>query len=235
MIGVEALLRWEDSMLGRIPPNEFIRIAELTGSIYRISDWVANEAIRQQAAWNQIDPNFSVAINVSPWELAERPDFANRLLDVIDRHAVSPHSIALEITENVVINSEFKDIQAVLADLRNLRIRINIDDFGTGYSSLQRLRDFPVDEVKIDRDFMLKSPRDDKSLAICRMIATLSQQLEFTVIAEGIEQPFQQEAMLELGIQGGQGFLFSRPIPSDIITEILENGTTLPLEFVPEI
>jgi len=207
---VEALLRWNSSVLGRISPGIFIPLAEETGAIAELSDWVVERSIAQVKQWKN---GMRIALNVSPWDL-ERDGFADRILRLCAEYDVLPSRIALEITERAVTDN-LQRFTAVLKQLAEAGIRLKIDDFGTGDSGLGRILEGRWSEVKIDRSLLPESDRDLGRLAICRAIAILCHDLNIRSLAEGIETEDQRLLLHELNIEDAQGYLFAKPMPQD--------------------
>jgi diguanylate cyclase (GGDEF)-like protein/PAS domain S-box-containing protein len=211
VIGAEALIRWNSPQSGMIAPGTFIPLAEETGLIVPIGEWVLQAACRQNKAWQ--DAGYSplvVSVNLSPRQLA-RGDVVELVQRVLKETGLAPQYLELEITESVMATEVDKSF-AMLNRLRKLGVRISLDDFGTGYSSLSYLKCFPVDTLKIDRSFVRDIASDEDSAAIIKAIISLGQNLNLTVLAEGIETPEQFQFLLQHGCNEGQGFLMSRPI-----------------------
>ncbi|MGD1901538.1 MAG: putative bifunctional diguanylate cyclase/phosphodiesterase [Geitlerinemataceae cyanobacterium] len=207
---VEALLRWNSPTLGRVSPTIFVPLAEETGAIAELTDWVVERSIVQARHWNN---GICIALNVSPWDL-ERDGFADRVLRLCEEYGVQPSRIALEITERAVTD-KLERFTDVLQQLGDAGIRLKIDDFGTGDSGLVRILAAQWHEVKIDRSLLPESSDDLGRLAICRAIATLCHDLRIGSLAEGIETEEQRLLLSELGIEDAQGYLFARPMPED--------------------
>jgi diguanylate cyclase (GGDEF)-like protein/PAS domain S-box-containing protein len=212
--GAEALVRWNHSTKGYLPPLAFIPLAEETGAIVSIGRWVLNAACRQAVLW-QHDPAMaavrSVSVNVSGVQLLDR-DIVGDVRDALHATGLAPERLTLEITESVLMH----DAEAVLVQLtalKNLGVSIAIDDFGTGYSSLSYLRRFPVDILKIDKSFVDSVAHH--GTALVRAIVHMGASLQMTTVAEGIEDDGQAAALEELGCDVGQGYLFARPVPAD--------------------
>lgn len=227
--GVEALVRWRHPVLGFVPPDDFVRLAEENGSIEVLGAFVLDEACRQTAAWRaRMAPGtqFSVNVNVSPKQLLQA-DFTTSVEDVLERSALPPQHLVLEMTETGMFQDTATTI-AKLSALRGLGVRIAIDDFGTGYSSLSYLRRFPIDILKIARDFVSEEGDDEAAedgWAFAQAIVALGQSLRLTIVAEGIESPAQLARLVALRCQYGQGFLFSRPGASEEIErELIDAG-----------
>jgi diguanylate cyclase (GGDEF)-like protein len=204
---VEALIRWVSPYLGFVSPGIFIPIAEQTGAIAQISDWVVEQSIIQASRWVN---RLRIAVNVSPWDL-EREGFAERIVSLCHQYDVMPSRIALEITERAVTDKQER-FAITLKQLSSAGIRLKIDDFGTGDSGLGRILEGRWSEVKIDRSLLPESPRDLGRIAICRAIANLCHDLNIRSLAEGIETESQRLLLCELNIQDAQGFLFAKPM-----------------------
>lgn len=205
--GAEALLRWKTDD-GYIAPADFIPVAEETGLIGPIGDWVLGEACRQAAHWRRLHGDLPVAINVSPRQLADA-DFPGRVRTALADAGLPPQLLTLEITETVAMNQAAGDF-AMLRQLRDIGVGMAIDDFGTGYSSLSHLRRIPLTVLKIDRGFMQTVPHD---VAIPATILELGQRLGLEIVAEGVETEPQRDWLCDMGCQTIQGFLISRPLP----------------------
>jgi diguanylate cyclase (GGDEF)-like protein len=210
---VEALIRWRHPTRGLIGPDDFIALAEENGMILGLGRWVVEEACRQVAAWEaagDLDDDFFVSVNLSPLQV-QRPEFIAEIETVIAGSGLSASRLVLELTET----SMFQDTQATIGKLGALReagVRIAVDDFGTGYSSLGYLRQFPVDILKIAREFVVPADRDDDEWAFAHAIVALGQTLGLEIVAEGIEEAGQVDRLLALGCAYGQGYHFSRPM-----------------------
>jgi diguanylate cyclase (GGDEF)-like protein len=226
IIGAEALLRWNSSKLGEVEPSEFIPIAEATGLIYSLSDWVLHHALPQLADWSKINPNFSVSINISPVEL-EEVDFPERMHDLIAKWGVPNRLVGIEITERGIYRNLDRYARSLQA-LQDMSVRLKVDDFGTGQSGLAQLLQFRFDEVKVDRSFIPRSPDDTHQLSICEAIAALAKGLNFNLIAEGIEQLEQNTMLLDLGYRFGQGYYFAPPMTTKQITDLIQKNVCLP-------
>lgn len=214
--GAEALVRWRHSLLGIVSPSSFIPIAEETGLIRELGDFVLEEACRQTAAWvreGTVGPEFTVHINVSPLQF-ERSDLDLRIRELSDTYGILPSQIVLEITESTMME-RVAFIVPHLNRLRSLGVKIAIDDFGTGYSSLGRISKLPIDEVKIDRSFVTELGTNMESVAIVRALIQLCRSIGIVVVAEGIETEDQLLHLFTLGCHVGQGFLFARPLPPE--------------------
>lgn len=225
--GVEALARWRHPARGDIPPATFVQLAEETGLIVPLGHWVLREACRHAASWQAEAvpglPPVSITVNLSSRQLHEA-GLVGEVVAALDETGVVPSSLVLEVTESVMM----QDTEVTLARLRELKalgVQIAIDDFGTGYSSLAYLQRFPIDVMKIDRTFVDGVARSPSDLALVRAILSLADSLGLSTVAEGIEEEAQRTALLRLGCQLGQGYLFARPLASAEVGELLRRGT----------
>lgn len=211
-LGLEALLRWRHPKLGVVPPDRFIRVAEETGLIQPMGQWVLQQALRQVAVWRNSGVPFGhrVSVNVSAWQFA-REDFTDLVQQALQASGVPASCLTLELTESALLY----DVRAAidkLSRLRALGLQIALDDFGTGYSSLAYLRDLPLDELKIDKSFVHELGRGRQHPLIGAMV-TIGRQMDLRVVAEGVETEEQFRALVELGCNGFQGYWFSHPLP----------------------
>jgi diguanylate cyclase (GGDEF)-like protein len=218
--GLEALIRWFKSDGKMVSPAEFIPIAEQTGLIITIGDWVIEQAFRQLKAWQDLstlDENFSIAVNLSAKQF-QHPDFIHNIKQRLTEADINPKFIELEITESLLIGDIEQSIR-IMHQLKDIGFKLSIDDFGTGYSSLSYLKQFPIDKLKIDRAFVMdiESNNDDKILA--KSIIDLAHNLNLSVIAEGVENDQQLAIIEQLGAEEIQGFYFSKPKPAKEIEE----------------
>jgi len=206
IIGLEALLRWEHATRGSISPGEFIPVAEETGIILPLGEWVLREACRTAKRW----PDLFVAVNLSPVQFRSA-DFAARMIDIVAQESCAASSIEFEITEGMLL-SEDEASKAALEALRAAGFRIALDDFGTGYSSLSYLRRFKVDKIKIDQSFIQNLGGHEDTSAIIESVITLGRAMGLTVVAEGVETRDQKDTLVAAGCHELQGYLFSRAV-----------------------
>jgi diguanylate cyclase (GGDEF)-like protein/PAS domain S-box-containing protein len=228
VIGFEALLRWFHPVRGVIGPDIFIPLAEKCGLIGPLSWWVMRDACRQMRDWQSSDPRFaklSISINISS-RLFGEPEFAARTADILEKTGLRPESLHLEITENALLQHESTTV-AELTALRELGVKFHLDDFGTGYASLSYLNRFSYDTIKIDRSFIASSDAT-RGRRIIDALISLSTVLGMDVIAEGVETEEQAQKLRDLNCHVAQGFLFSKPLPSDLARAYLvrADGTT---------
>jgi diguanylate cyclase (GGDEF)-like protein len=211
-IGTEALLRWQHPALGLIQPDDFIPLAEKTGMIVPIGEWVLDEACRQMREWHDAGrQNWTMAVNLSPLQFGH-PDLIQMVRTTLERHELIPHCLTLEITETTAMRDADASV-IILQRLHEMGVRIAIDDFGTGYSSLLYLKRLPASELKIDRGFVRNLAHDSEDRAIVSAIVALGQTLDLKIVAEGVETEAQQEFLTDLGCHSLQGFLFGQPMP----------------------
>jgi EAL domain-containing protein (putative c-di-GMP-specific phosphodiesterase class I) len=212
VIGAEALLRWHDSKRGLVSPAEFIPLAERTGLIRPISDWVLDEACRQARDWTQagVDIEMSVNLPVILWQ----PAMTRKVLAGINSFGLDAERLMIEVTESAAMIDP-DTTERVLRELHGEGVRFAIDDFGTGYSSLSRLKQMPVSMLKIDRSFVSDVPGDADAEAMVKTIVQLARNLGVQPLAEGIETEEQRQFLLDCGCDLGQGYLFGAPGPAD--------------------
>jgi len=224
LLGFEALIRWNHPSRGLITPGEFIETAESTGLMIPMTIQVLQTACAQLARWKRarLAPrSLIMSINLSASHLSQ-PDLVERLVEIVDETGVDPGCLKLEITESAVMGNAEAAID-VLKKIQRLGIQISIDDFGTGYSNLSYLHRFPIDTLKVDRSFVSTMEDGSENGEIVRTVIALAKALRLSVIAEGIESIHQFHQLRILGCEFGQGFLFSRPLPSEEATRLLED------------
>ena len=221
--GAEVLLRWNDSVLGNISPAKFIPLAEETGLILPLGDWVLKEAFIQQSKWLQsgMAPDI-LAINIAAKQIYYT-DLVATITNLLETYEIDPHTIELEITERIIVENPDYTIR-VLNTLRSLGVRISIDDFGTGYSSLSYLKTLPLDKIKIDQSFIRGIPASHEDAQIIKTIISLSQGLNKSVIAEGVETEGQKSFLQEAGCSEMQGYLFAKPLPAVEFEQFMREG-----------
>ena len=207
IVGVEALARWRDPELGDVAPAQFIAVAEESGFIVALGDWVLAQAVRQAALWRSKGLAMKVAVNVSALQF-QQPDFVDRVGHVLARTNLPGELLELELTESILLRDADEALQRLHA-LSHLGIRLSIDDFGTGYSSLAYLKRFPLHKLKIDRSFVRNLPADDSDAAIVRAVIQLARALNLRVNAEGVETEEQRRFLAAEGCDELQGFLFA--------------------------
>jgi diguanylate cyclase (GGDEF)-like protein len=222
VMGVESLVRWRDPARGGglVPPAEFIPVAERTGVIDPLGDWVLREVCRQARDWADAGLKPNVGFNVSPRQL-RRPDVARRFAEVVSAHGIEPGRFVLEITESAW-SLEASRLLPVLGQLRAAGFVLAIDDFGAGYSSLWRLRELPVQVIKVDRAFLAGVPDDPQGTAVYSAILNLADACGCDVVAEGVETADHAAFLAAGGCRIAQGFHFGRPVPAPEITAMLD-------------
>ncbi|HEX7104601.1 MAG TPA: EAL domain-containing protein [Acidothermaceae bacterium] len=217
---VEALVRWPHPTRGMVPPLDFIPLAEDTGLVVPLGQWVLEKALEHRVSWRSLaagDAGFGVAVNVSVRQLAE-PGFVELVRRAVERSGLPPSSITLEVTESVFMDDNQTNIRAIEA-LREIGVRIALDDFGTGYSSLSYLRRFRIDVLKLDRSFVSGLLGSAQDRAVTRAVIDLASHLELELVAEGIETQEQLELLRQLGCRLGQGYLMHKPMPAASVVE----------------
>ena len=213
--GFEALLRWSHRSRGVISPNEFIPLAEETGLIYDLGQWVLGKACKQIAAWNKSkkkEDQLEISINLSSRQFSD-PNLVEGIVENIEKSGFDAEFLKIEITESALMQNAQRSV-SMLNQLKDLNIKVCVDDFGTGYSSLSYLHTFPIDTLKIDRSFVHDMSRNFRNMEIIRTIIMLAHNLKLDVIAEGVETGEQDAQLSALGCQFAQGFYFSRPLNS---------------------
>jgi len=236
IVGVEAVARWNHPMKGAIPPTVFIPIAEASGVIVPLGDWILAAACREAARWsgNRVLADAKISVNVSPIQL-KQDGFAATVLAILKTTGLPPERLILEVTENVMLPRGHRSLR-VLRELHDAGVRIAIDDFGTGYSSLSYLRRLPCDYLKIDRSFVSELPGDEGAAAIARAIVAMGRSLGMQTVAEGVETREQAEFLESIWCNEGQGYYYSHPLPAqdlEVLTARAEGAkqgaTTTPL------
>jgi diguanylate cyclase (GGDEF)-like protein len=225
VIGLEALIRWQDPDSGLVPPGRFIPVLEETGLIVEAGSWVMQHAAAQFTAWRErgFDPP-RVAVNVSALQLGQR-DFVGSIERTVERYPLAAGGIDIEITESVLMEDFAINIRKLQA-VKDMGLMIAIDDFGTGYSSLGYLSRLPIDALKIDRSFVMRMAEDPQEMAIVTTIISLAHALDLKVIAEGVETPNQAQLLRLLKCDQIQGYLVAKPLPTDEVRGLLDPRTT---------
>ena len=220
--GMEALVRWQHPERGLVHPADFIPIAEETGLIVPMGRWVLNEACRQMKEWQLAHPRdepLSIGVNLSAKQFSQ-PDIVEQISGAIAASGIEARSLRIEITEAAIIDKG-KSASGLLQSIRDLGVQVYLDDFGTGYSSLSYLHGLPIDAIKIDRAFVSSMDTDDKNLRLVRTILTLSEIVGVRAQAEGISTAEQLRELRSLNCEQGQGYLFSAPITTEAVDEVL--------------
>ncbi len=223
--GVEALLRWYHPVRGNVPPDQFIPVTEETGLINELGRWVLREAAGQLAGWRRLLPDLTMSVNISARQIVDAR-FVSDVTEALDAAGLDGTALTLELTETVLMT----DPQKALKNLQLLKeygLSLSVDDFGTGYSSLSYLRQFPVDQVKIDRSFVNGVTRSSEDRAVARAIVDLGRALHLQVVAEGIETAAQLRALVRAGCHLGQGYHLYRPMPPAGFAEVVERSAAV--------
>jgi EAL domain-containing protein (putative c-di-GMP-specific phosphodiesterase class I) len=222
--GAEALVRWRHPERGMVSPAEFIPLAEETGLILPLGQWVLETACAQLALW-AIRPemaHLTVAVNVSAQEFRD-PDFVLKVVAILNQTRANPNRLKLELTESLLVDN-VKDVIETMVALKARGVGFSLDDFGTGYSSLSYLKRLPLDQLKIDQSFVRDILIDPNDAAIARTIVALAQSLGLGVIAEGVETETQRAFLASAGCQAYQGYFFSRPLPVEGFEEFAQRA-----------
>lgn len=222
--GVEALIRWNSPHYGLVSPGSFIPLAEETGLIVSIGEWVIEEACRQNKEWQlQGHSKVPISVNLSLRQFYQT-DLVTKIRSILERYQLEPKYLVLEITESIAMQEDIAS--RVLDELKQLGIGIAMDDFGTGYSSLRYLHQFPIDHLKIDKAFIDRLETKE-GLAIVKTILLLGENLEIPVTAEGVETREQLTILSDLGCHRIQGYYFSRPLPANELCQLIQTSETL--------
>lgn len=224
LIAVEALMRWSNPLLGTVTPDEFILIAERTGLIIQLGEWVLRQACQQIKAWHDKGlPQIKIAVNVSGMQI-KRSNFIEVVKNILDYIKLDPTFLELEITESIIM-SNAEEIISTLRELNLLGISISIDDFGTGYSSFSYLKDIPANKLKIDKSFIQYCASDPKNASIIKAIIALARQLNLMVLSEGVETREQEQVLIKYNCDEVQGFLYSQAVSAEIIESMLVDSS----------
>ena len=216
VIGFEALARWTHPMLGNVPPDRFIPVAESCGLMNQLSDCLLRQAAHTAARWPD---DLTLSFNISPSQLKDRT-LGLRILSILGEAGLSPRRLEIELTESALVR-DLEGAQLVLGALHDAGVRLALDDFGTGYSSLYHLRNFKIDKIKIDRSFVANMDREPEATALVHALLGLGHELGLTITAEGVEQPAQAIALLEQGCEQAQGFLYARAMSAGDATDFI--------------
>jgi len=225
---MEALVRWQKPDKGLVPPGQFISLAEDTGLIVPMGTWILNTACRQNKKWQEVGiPPLIMSVNISVKQF-QQEDFLDIVISALDESALEPRFLELEITENLLMQGSEHTIH-MLYELRKMGVRLSMDDFGTGYSSFSYLRRFPLDVLKIDKTFIDDIPEKKDTAAIINAIITMSQSLNLTVVAEGVETEEQMDFLSRSGCDQVQGYYFSKPLPEEEFEQYMHNSLQAPV------
>ncbi|WP_052404830.1 putative bifunctional diguanylate cyclase/phosphodiesterase [Bacillus rubiinfantis] len=233
IIGVEALIRWFHPEKGIIPPLKFIPVAEKTGLIIPIGEWVLRTACKQNIAWQQEGYlPLVMSVNLSVGQLYQ-PHFVQIVQDILTETGLNPNYLELEITESMMVDTN--QALPIINELKKLGVQISLDDFGTGFSALYYLKEFPINKIKIDQSFIRNCTTDPNDTTIVKTIIAMAHQLKMGVIAEGIESPDQLQFLQQNLCHHGQGYLFSKPLPPEELEQFFyEIEEAVPFEGITE-
>lgn len=224
MVGAEALLRWKNPTLGLVDTEEFIPIAEETGIIGAIGDWVLEQACIAAHKWQKISKDeIRLTINISAVQFRVG-DLVNKIKSVLERTHLPAHLLELEITERILVEDN-PNTSRILNDLKRLGIRLSLDDFGKGYSSLSYLKQFPFDVLKIDKSFVTDLGSNNENTSLCKAIVAMSESLNLEVIGEGVETAVQYHSLCEMGADSAQGYFFNKPMSDHDFEKLLQSPT----------
>ncbi|WP_371809303.1 EAL domain-containing protein [Aquabacterium sp. A08] len=221
--GCEALVRWNHPERGMVSPGTFITVAEESGFIVALGDWVLQAAVQQAAAWLRTGTPCQVAVNVSALQF-QQAHFVHGVAQTLAEHGLPPHLLELELTESILIHDADEALERLQA-LAQLGVQLALDDFGTGYSSLTYLKRFPLHKLKIDRTFIASLHEDEADAAIVAAIVQMGHAMKMAVVAEGVELPAQHHRLQQLGCDQFQGFLYAPAVPADAFERLVAAGT----------
>lgn len=217
VVGVEALLRWQNPDRGLVPPADFVPLLEETDLITPVGDWVLQTACRQAQAWRDRGLSLRVSVNISSRQFRS-DSLVDSVAAALRSSALAPEFLELELTESLLVENTGSAI-SIMTRLKKLGVALSIDDFGAGYSSLGYLRQFPIDFLKVDRSFIRDMDKNPKDAAIVRAISALARSLGIGFVAEGVEEASQAEYLRTCDCAEMQGFLFGRPVPAEELPE----------------
>ena len=227
ILGVEALVRWQHPERGLIFPGQFIPLAEQTGLITEIGEWVLREACRQMRQWqDQLQQPLTLSVNISARQFRHL-GLLESLAVILEETGLPPQTLELEITESIIMEDLDQAI-TIMHQIKQMGVNIAIDDFGTGYSSLSYLKRFPLSRLKIDQSFVRDVVEDSNDAEIAASVIALAQNMRLEVVAEGVETEAQRAFLVDKGCRLAQGFLFSRPQSADQVVVLLEKGAVPP-------
>jgi EAL domain-containing protein (putative c-di-GMP-specific phosphodiesterase class I) len=228
IVSAEALVRWQHPQLGLLRPDMFIALAEESGLIGLLGDWVMRTAMRQMVAWDSAGLSSpTIALNISSIQV-KMPDFVEGVKAALAETGADARRFDLELTEGILFELS-PQVLSVLTELKLLGFKLVIDDFGAGHSSLQYLRSFPIDKLKIDQIFVRQLVADSSDAVIIRAITSLARNLKIGLVAEGIETVEQRDFLRNQGCMTGQGYLFSLPLAAEDFAWMVEQKTALPI------
>jgi EAL domain-containing protein (putative c-di-GMP-specific phosphodiesterase class I) len=221
VFAVEALVRWQHPALGLLSPLKFIPLAEETGLIVQLGDWILHEACRQNKVWQDAGlPPVNVSVNVSARQFREK-NLIPRVINALRESGIAARHLELEITESLIMQDVDQAVKT-MEELQRLGVRLSIDDFGTGYSSLNALKSFPVARLKIDKSFINNLASSEGDRAVAAAVISLGQKLNLRVIAEGVETAEQLAILRDSNCDECQGYYFSKPVSSKAIADLLK-------------
>ncbi len=224
IVGCEALIRWNHPEKGLVPPDDFIALSEKTGLIEALGLWIIEQACIDFDRFNQLSNNLEfISINLSGRQFTPS-ELTNNIRHIFNSHKVNPNNIKFEVTESILMANPVESID-ILNEIKKMGAYISIDDFGTGYSSFSYLHRFPIDSIKIDRSFTSTMQHDSKSFEIVKSLCALAKSLNIEVIAEGIEQEWEENSLKTMEANFGQGYLYSKPLPAEAFIKLNQSKT----------
>ena len=219
--GFEALLRWNSARLGFVPPDKFIPVAEQSGQMDAIGDWVLYTACQHLRTWMDMGLEVgSIAVNISGVQLRQQ-NLANRIQNLMDEFNIDTHQLEIELTESSLVKT-YDQSFAILKQIEEMGLRVTMDDFGTGYSSLSYLKNIPLSCLKIDKSFISDINQDENADKLIESIVSIAHGLGLEVVAEGVEEEYQVDHLIALNCEYLQGYYFSRPVPQSEVADLLQ-------------